>query len=118
MAKGMPITVRVDVSPEVIRLVERKAEEAREEMGFRCDMRGVVIVEFWSMMSGALPFGWSWEEVPVGQYAYQLQVVGFGDALIFPDLVQCAASEGYAHDELPPKAWAAEYDARPRLGEE
>ena len=78
---------------------------------------GVVIVEFWARMSGALPFGWAWEEVPAGQYAYHLQVIGFGEALLFPDLVQCAASERCAHDELPPKAWAAEYRARPRLEE-
>lgn len=88
---------------------EDDAIDAREHM-----MRGVVIVEFWAMMAGALPYGWAWEESNSGPYTYDLSVWGFGASLPHPRRVECRWSENEAHDELPARAWAAEYAARPR----
>lgn len=63
---------------------------AINELGYRCDMRAVVIVEFWAMMAGALPYGW------------RARRIG-GD-------VECPCPLSVARH-----TWAAEYAARPRL---
>lgn len=58
------------------------------------DMRGVVIVEFFAMLAGALPFGWSWRRGLL-HYPGGGHFVNVSDAGRF--------------------AWAAEYRERPRL---
>ena len=66
------------------------------------DMRAVVIVEFWAMMAGALPYGWQrrWG-VP------------------HPTHRGCwcvAEPDGYDWGDISLRdAWAAEYAARPRI---
>lgn len=54
------------------------------------DMRAVVIVEFWAMMAGALPYGWSARRI--------------GGEVGRPCPLDVARH-----------AWSAEYAARPRI---
>ena len=86
-----------------------------QEAGERLDMRAVVIVEFWAMMAGSLPFGWRFEERDAGPYAYMAWVSGSGGDIGHPQRVQCSYSEAEAVADLSGKAWAAEYAARPRM---
>ena len=58
-------------------------------------LAGCVVVEFWAMMAGALPYGWHW-----------LWVIDRHRA-IRPGGVETCETEG--------DAWAAEYAARPRM---
>ena len=76
------------------------ATEALEEM-----RSGVVIVEFWAMMSGALPFGWDarhgsvqWELAEPGGYV----------------VAESRGRAGMA--DWPVLALKTEWDDRPRLG--
>ena len=76
------------------------------------DLRGVVIVEFWAMMSGALPFGWR-------EYAES-----HGYCALGPEGSGCRVPKKTDGEtwldavlRLSSAAWAAEYAARPRLEE-
>ena len=71
---------------------EDAAADALEEM--RC---GVIIVEFWAMMAGALPFGC----YPYDGVAY----IGAGESWGVES----------SHEKIKREAWTAEYRARPRL---
>ena len=67
----------------------------------RLDMRAVVIVEFWAMMAGALPYGW---EISVSGHR------AWGPGVMTPCL-----HGGFRAPETSRLAWLAEYAARPRL---
>jgi len=87
-------------------MVRKHFDRLMDELGYRCDMRAVVIVEFWAMMAGALPFG-ACEDAE--EAAGRTVCAGAGWAWVL------------CHDEIAgPRrvqrlAWAAEYAARPRI---
>ena len=68
------------------------------------DMRAVVIVEFWAMMAGALPYGWYINGCQRGS-SFRMPVGPMGAG------TEIAAD----HQSAVCVAWAAEYAARPRL---
>ena len=67
------------------------------------DMRAVIILEFWAMMAGALPFGWDISSC--GHQAWGPGMSGTKSRELEYGLGEIVARE----------AWAAEYTARPRL---
>lgn len=68
----------------------------------RIDMRAVVIVEYWAMMAGALPYG-SFERYDSREWV----IVGAGEAW---EVDACGKNSA----ELARACWAAEYRERPR----
>ena len=84
----------------------------------RLDMRAVVIVEFWAMMAGALPYGWQMRADNVAEYEYEFSVVGPGAHIKCDFRVTDSWSHYAAEEMLRAKAWAAEYAARPRMDEQ
>ena len=75
-------------------------DEIEAQLGQRIDMRAVVIVEFWAMMAGALPFGWQRR----------------GWDIYGPRPLRSVYAPPWGDRWLPVReAWGAEYAARPRL---
>lgn len=93
---------KVHVQFDTDRLVSKM-----DEFGYRCDMRAVIIVEFWAMMAGGLPFGWRvCESRHYGGFVY---ASGPGWESV-PSRQTCA-------DMWWGDVWAMEYAERPRLEE-
>ena len=93
-------------------------DEIEAQLGQRIDMRAVVIVEFWAMMAGALPYGWQMRADNVAEYEYEFSVVGPGAHIKCDFRVTDSWSHYAAEEMLRAKAWAAEYAARPRMDEQ
>jgi len=98
------IPVEIKIEADALEGMARKhVDRLMDELGYRCDMRAVIIVEFWAMMAGALPFGWDISSC--GHQAWGPGMSGTKSRELEYGLGEIVARE----------AWAAEYTARPRL---
>ena len=96
MSRAIPVEVTLDA--DVLEpMVRKHVDRLMDELGRRCDMRAVVIVEFWAMMAGGLPYG-------TYEYCSAHLYVPGGPPPFYT-----------WEDDATRRAWAAEYAARPRL---
>jgi len=105
----IPVEIKIEADA-LEEMTRRHVDRLMDELGYRCDMRAVIIVEFWAMMAGALPYGWSAHPSDVvSGYVYAEHSDGSSVASRNP--LHRWADEMAAWAD----AWAAEYAARPRL---
>lgn len=79
------------------------------------DMRAVVIVEFWAMMGGCLPYGWEWCITYPSEHEQRFLARGPGVCLECDIKVVDSWSHYEAEEALRADAWAADYRRQPRL---
>lgn len=105
-----------NLAPDLHNLADDIADRSRhtEEEGAalaleaadRLDMRAVVIVEFWAMMAGGLPYAWHWAPSPLTSRSIKpLRCAMHATGADVPSRAD------WSVDDI----WAAEYAARPRM---
>ncbi len=101
----IPVEIKIEADA-LEEMTRRHVDRLMDELGYRCDMRAVVIVEFWAMMAGGLPYAWHWAPSPLTSRSIKpLRCAMHATGADVPSRAD------WSVDDI----WAAEYAARPRM---